>query len=417
MKNNIVFKISILLVVPVFIYAESLQSLIEYANGKNQLIVSSKLLQISKSKELEAQKSAYYPTIDVGLLYQRLDDRSPFMPGDIYSGYAKVGFDIYDGGRKSSLVEQKNHELKSSKYETLAMKKNLSLQIVQDFYNIKNLEASLMAFKEAEKSLDTQLNRVKKFYEVKVATQDDVDRLQSAYDTNIYDIESIKFKIVSLKYSLSLKVTKDIDLLDDSSFKKFTQEDEKFYDFMDSTKSLMAQIDSVKSAAESIDSIYYPNIKLEDTYSLYGYDRTDLLHPEGPDSQNKIILSLNMRLFDKGAVKNTQQVMMINSQAMAQQVAYKNNEQVMQYDLSKHRIQTSKLKIKSALSALVAATSAFKTVEKKYNVGLVDNVAYLDALTVQTRAKALYTKSLNDLEVAYAMYYYYSGKNLEEFLQ
>ena len=89
----------------------------------------------------------------------------------------------------------------------------------------------------------------------------------------------------------------------------------------------------------------------------------------------------------------------------------------MQYDLSKQRIQTSKVKIKSALSALISATSAFKTVEEKYNAGLVDNVVYLDALTAKTRAKALHKTSLNDLEVAYAMYYYFSGKTIEEFLR
>jgi hypothetical protein len=47
----------------------------------------------------------------------------------------------------------------------------------------------------------------------------------------------------------------------------------------------------------------------------------------------------------------------------------------------------------------------------------VDNGAYLDALAAQTSAAALYETSLNDLEIAYAFYYYYSGKNIEEFLQ
>ncbi len=413
-KNNIILNGLALLIIPAFLYADSLKSLLKYASVNNQLLKATTLAQKAKAKELEAQRGVYYPTVDVGLVYQRLDDRTALVPGDIYSGYAKVGFDIYDGGRKSSLVDQKKKELESSIYDTLAMKKNLSLQIVQDFYNIKNLEASLRAFKEAEKSLDAQLQRIKKFYEVKVATKDDVDSLQSAYDTNIYNMESVKFQILSAKKSLGLKVSKKIDILENSNFKELLQEE---YVVQETTKSLIAKKESIISAAKSVESVYYPQIRVEDTYSLYDYGRSDTQHPEGLDNQNKVMLTLNLRLFDSSTTKNTKQSIIINAQALAQEISYQQNEQKMQHDLSKHRIQTSKVKIKSALSALVSATSAFKTVEEKYKVGIVDNVAYLNALTVQTRAKALYTKSLNDLEMAYAMYYYYSGKNLEEFLQ
>ena len=118
-----------------------------------------------------------------------------------------------------------------------------------------------------------------------------------------------------------------------------------------------------------------------------------------------------------GTVAKSKQALMINSQALDTQVSYSKKEQQMQYDLSISAIETSYIKIKSAKSALVSATSAFETISKKYDAGIVDNVVYLDALSSQTSAKALYETSLNDLEVAYASYYYYAGKNIEEFLQ
>jgi outer membrane protein TolC len=59
-----------------------------------------------------------------------------------------------------------------------------------------------------------------------------------------------------------------------------------------------------------------------------------------------------------------------------------------------------------------------KTITQKYNAGIVDNVAYLDALSSKTQVQAMYKKALNDLEIAYAIYYYYyNNKNIEEFLQ
>ncbi len=404
----------LILIIPVFIYAENLKSILEYATQNSDLVVSKTLIQKAKSIEVDSRESAYYPTIDVGAFYQSLEERTPMQAGDVYSGYAKIGFDIYDGGKKSSLLSQSENEYKASSFDSESIKRSLSLQIVQDFFNIKSLKATLASKDEAKKSLQEQLTRMQRFFTAKVATKDDVDKLQAAYDTNIYEMESIKLQILTMKKSLELKVGKTIVTLDDSKFKEFKQQTKEL---RDSVKSLMAQKDALVSAAESVDSIYYPQIKIEDTYSVYGYERIDAMHPEGLDNQNRLMLSLNLRLFDKGTVAKSKEAVMINSQALDTQVSYSKKEQQMQYDLSISAIETSYIKIKSAKSALIAASSAFKTISKKYNAGIVDNIVYLDALSSQTSAKALYETSINDLEVAYASYYYYAGKNIEEFLQ
>jgi len=407
-------RILTLLLIPAFIYAESLKSLLDYATENSDLVVSKTLTQKAKASEVESRESAYYPTIDAGAFYQSLDERTPMQAGDVYSGYAKVGFDIYDGGKKSALLSQSKSEHKASSFDSESTKKSLSLQITEDFFNIKSLKATLASREEARKSLQEQLTRMQRFYAAKVATSDDVDRLQAAYDTNIYEMESIKLQILSAKKSLELKVGKNIANLDESKFIEFKRYE---LELTDSVKSLIAQKDALISGAESVDSVYYPQVRIEDTYSVYGYERTDVLHPEGIDNQNKLMVSLNLRVFDNGTVAKSKQAIMINSQALNTQVSYSKKEQLMKYELALSAIDTSQIKIKSAKSALVSATSAFKTISKKYDAGIVDNVVYLDALTSQTEAKALYETSVNDLEIAYAAYYYYAGKNIEEFLQ
>ena len=92
----------IFLIIPIFVYAEDLRTLIEFAKQNNNLIQSNKFLESSKSKQLDSRKSAYFPTVDVGGYYQSLNDKTTNMSGDIYSGYATVGFDIYDGEKKIS---------------------------------------------------------------------------------------------------------------------------------------------------------------------------------------------------------------------------------------------------------------------------------------------------------------------------
>ena len=412
------FKSLILLGIPMFISADTLGEFIEHSKLNNDLVISKEFTQKSKSKNLDSSESSYFPTIDVGVFYKRDDEPTPMQGGDIYSAYAKIGYDIYDGGRRSSSVDSAKNDLKSSSFDTVATKKSIALGITQEFFNIKSAEANLQARREAQKSLKAQLDRVQKFYEAKVATKDDVDRLQSAYDTNIYDMESIKFKILSLKKSLELKIGKSVDVLNDSSFVK---EDLDAYDTLDSTKSLMAKQISIEDSSNAIESAYYPNIRIEDTFSMYKYGREDdfttQMGAEPLENQNRLMLTLNMRLFDYGQIAKTQEAILLNSKALGAQISYQNKEQKVQYELSKARIETSRLKIKSANSALISASSAFDTVEKKYDAGIVDYIVYLDALTKKTSAKSLYESSLNDLEVAYAIYYFYSGKNIEEFLK
>ena len=402
------------LIVPIAIYANSLQDLLSFANINNNLIVSKSLTQKSKQLEVDATKSLNQATLDVGGYYQRLDERTPMMAGDIYSGYAKISYDIYDGGKKSSLTKQKINELKYTNFDTSAFKKSLNLQIVQEFFTIKNIDSTLLSLKEEKILLKAQLNRVQKFFEAKLSTKDDVDKLRSAYDMNSYNIESLKFQRLTTFQSLELKVGKKIDKLDDT---RFIKELNINLEENDTIKSLKAKNSSLINQADSLSSAYLPKINISDTYSINGYDRIDTQHPDGLDNQNKLILSLNLRLYDGGSMSKNKQAIMINSKALNSQIDYKAKEQGMLFDLSISRINTSKLKIKSALSALESASSAYLTIDEKYKAGIVDNVAYLDALSVKTNATALYKRSLNDLEVAYAIYYYYAGKNIEEFIK
>lgn len=402
------------LLLPAFVYGETLQSLLDVAKQDNKLVNAQTLTKQSKQKELDSQQSSYYPTVDVGAYYQNLNDRSPMLPGDVYSAYAKAGFDIYDGGKRAALVNQKTSELKASGYDEAELKKSVSLQITQNFYAIKSLEASKRAMEEANISLKSQLSRVSAFYDAKLATKDEVDRLQAAHDTNIYNIEAVKLDMLRLKQNLELQCSKKINTLESSHFKElFVDELES----VDAIKSLESSRNAIKNYSESVDSLYYPQIRIEDTYSLYGYNNTDASHPEGVDNQNKLMLSANFRLYDGGVIQQSKQALELNAQALSQRIEYKNDEQKMNYELATASIATSKIKIQSAQSALRAATSAYQTIEKKYNAGIVDNVAYLDALASQTSAAALYETSRNDLEIAYAFYYYFSGKNIEEFLQ
>ncbi|MBW6488203.1 TolC family protein [Sulfurimonas sp.] len=403
-----------LLLLPVLIFADDLRSILDAAHQNNDLLLSSKFKKEAKEREVESKKSDFFPTVDIGASYQNTSDTTLFQIRDIYAGYGKIEMDIYDGGIKSSLLSKTKDEFRGAVHDEEQMKKSLSLQIVQDFYNIKSLESSLRAKEDAGKSLQEQLGRIKQFYDAKLATQDDIERLQASYDNNLYEIEALSFEMLSVKKSLELKVGKEIESFDASGFKEA-----ELFDLepSDEIKSLTYKVSAMKNSAEALEGAYYPNVKLEDKYTIYGYDDIAPNHPAKIDRQNVLMLSLNMRIFDYSSTSESKQALMLNSKALSQEISYMSKEQKMRHEISVARVKSSKLKIRSAKSALNAAFSAFAIINEKYNAGIVDYVIYLDALSAKTDASALYEKSLNDLEVAYAMFYYYGGKKLKDFIK
>jgi len=156
------------LLLPVLIYGEGLKELINVSTKQNDLLLSKELSKESKAKDLESKESGYFPTLDLGAFYKRDDEASPFQAGDVYSGFAKLSYNIYDGGKRSSNVDQAKEEFQSSSYESQATKKSMALQITQDFFNLKSLEAALESKVEAQKSLKAQLQRVERFYEARL---------------------------------------------------------------------------------------------------------------------------------------------------------------------------------------------------------------------------------------------------------
>ena len=404
----------LLLAIPVFIYAESLKSLLDFATINNKMAISNDLKEMARQKDVESSKSEYYPTIDAGALYSRDDDRSYNMPGDTYSGYAKITLDLYNGGETKNTIKQNKELSLSAKYTSLSYKKNLQLSITEDYYNIKSDKATLNALKDKEVQLLAELDRIEKFFAVGSATIDEIDRLKAEYSDNLYQIDQIKYQIISFKRLLSIKIGKRVNSIEEDFLeepKDITKE------VSDSILALKSNALALTYSANVISSAYMPQVKIEDTFSIYGYERYDATHPEGMDDQNKLMLTLNMRLFDMGTISKQKESILLEEKALQSEVEYAKNEQDVNVELAMLRIGTTKALIKSAKSSVESAESAYKTISEKYEAGSVNNVAYLDALSVRTNAKSQYERALNNLQISYATYYYHTNKNIKEYIK
>jgi len=409
------------MIVPFFVFAKSysLQELINHANKHNHQIQAKEMQSKAKLIEIEAGESAYWPTLDIGASYSRTNPNSLVAPGETTIGFASLGMDIYDGGRKSALVDAKNFAYQASLFEKDAFKKSITLNIVNHYYSIKKLQAMLHAMYEQSKELCAQIKRVRKFNLAGLSTQEEIDKLQAVYDDNQYRIENTKLILQTNQENLKLLSGLPAEHLQNNRL----QEPKRIsFEPYEKSKILQANAQALEQNAHAIDAGYLPHVRIEDTYTQSHYGNTvGMPGIEGdsflPDHQNELMLSVSMRLFDNGKMKKEREAVMYQKMALDSRKSYAIREQKMQFKLAKSRLKTIRAKLKSAKSALRAAKSTYRVIVRKFEAGLVDNIAYLDALNKQTLSEARYKETLYDYEIAKSIYYYYAGKNPKEFIR
>jgi outer membrane protein TolC len=135
------------------------------------------------------------------------------------------------------------------------------------------------------------------------------------------------------------------------------------------------------------------------------------------DHQNKLMVSVNMRLFDNGKMSKEREAVKYQKLSLLSQIEHAKKEQRMNFKLAGKSLKTTRTKLKSSKSALKAAQSTYSVIRQKFEVGLVDNIAFLDALAQRTLADARYKETMYDYEVRKSIYYYYAGKDPKEFIR
>ena len=410
-----------MLFLPLFVLAQSygLRTFIEYAAKNNGNIKAKEIAITSKSKEVEAAQSAYWPTLDIGGDYALHSPKYMVSPGQVGNVYASLNLEVYDGGRKDALLQAKQFEKEASLFEKEAFTKSITLQIVQHYYTIKKLKANLKALQERSRELKAQIGRIRKFKTTGLATQEDVDKLQAVLDNNAYTMENTQLALSRSEENLRLLTGLPAKRL---ARNYFVQPKKVRFEWFDQIKLLQANAEAVGMNAEAIHAAYMPQVNLSDSYHKSHYD--DLVFMPGGggeafliDHQNTLSLSGNIRLFDKGRIAKQSEAVKYQKLALLSQIEQSKKDQKMQFRLAGKNLRTMQAKLRSAKSALKAAKSTYDVIRQKFEVGLVDNIAFLDALAQKTLTEARYKETVYDNEIAKSLYYYYAGKDPKEFIR
>jgi outer membrane protein TolC len=412
-------KIIFFMTIPFLLFAQSygLRTFIDHANEHNPMIQSKERSVQSKAQEVEAAKSDFWPTVDVGAGYTMSTPVTVIAPGQTASASAMIGMDLYDGGRRGAVLNAKSFEHTASLFEKRAFEKSVALNIINSYYSIKKYKATLYALQKRSKELQTQMERVKGFMGAGLSTSEELDRLRAAYDNNAYVIENTKLAIVQAQEALYLQSGLPAQQLKENHIR---EPKNVRYEPYEKSKILHAHAQAVQEQANAVGSGYLPQVNVSDQLSVYNYNDTDDipgLTGMLPDHQNRLMLSVNMRLFDNGKMKKDQEALKYQKLSLDSQKIYADNEQRMNFRVALKRLKTLRAKLKSTQSALKAARSSYRTIKKKFEVGIVDNVTYLDALTEVTLSQARYKETLYDYEIAKSIYYFYAGKSPREYIR
>ncbi len=412
---NILYKIVVFALLSIGLEATSLKELINITLKNSSSIKAMNYLVRSKEQSFKSVSNIYSPTLNIGASYTKLDIDVPSnRVGSTAVGFAKFEMSLYDGGKNEAIKRQKRYEFDKSKFDKNAYTKELLRQVITLFFQIKNIEANLLAYNEKQKALMAELKRAKQKYDIKMVTLDEVLKFKSALEANRYLIEELKYQKIDMLKNISLLVGKNITKLDVAKLPDISH---LKYQPSPHIKSLQS---SLKSADENIklaEMIKKPKIKLEDSISIYEYsDYNSNILKDLPDTQNQFTLTFSLNLYDTVS-KHKKESAMLAKLSKKEELNFALSKEKTIFELSKRKLQTKLLKINSAKEALAAAKSVYKIIKTKYQNGIVDNIAYLDALSKTTTAKAEYLTSQNEYEIAKADYYFNSGRDYKEILK
>ena len=414
-------KILLGLFLPLFIFAQSygLKTLVENANKENGLITAKEIRIKAKQEEVDAAKSAYWPTVDVGANHSYVSPNNLVNPGQTSTAFATLNLDLYDGGRKSAILSAKRYEYEAVQFEKRAFEKSITLEIVRHYYGVQKLKATLEALNERSIELKEQIKRIRKFKSAGLSTQEEVDKLQAEYDSNNYTMANTKLELLTSERNLELLSGLPVIQLKKNYFK---EPENIEFEIFENIKMLQANSNAVGENSNAINAGYKPQVNISDTYNKSHFDDTVSMGDFSGDGllldhQNKLMISVNMRLFDNDRMSKESEAVKYQKMALLSEIDYAKNEQKMNYNLSQKSLETIRTRLKSAKSALRAAKSTYDVLKKKFEVGLIDNIAFLDALTQKTLAQARYKETLYDYEIGKSIYYYYAGKDPKEFIR
>ena len=408
-------KIYFTFLVPIFLYSQNLEELVNLTI-ENRLVESSKQNLDALKDEYKSVQRGYLPKLDAGASYSINEHEYPNNPKKRANAYGSLNYLLYDGGKKYDIYDGYETNIKSGEKSLDALKNNLSLTVIQYYFDYLSLEAKKDAKQKEIEQLTAQEDRIGRFYNAGTTTEDELQKIVSRLQNAIVELQEIELNIITITHNLEYITGTQVSITDGSKLEDINNLIQKSPRF--DIQALDFETQSKQSIAQAQKSGYYPTITLDNTFNYYdnNYDRkindTDI-------NNHQNIASANMKwnLFSFGQTKYQYESKQKEYLASRSNFEYEKNKADVDLQLALKSYNIAKAKIKSTEATLKAAQSAYEIIKSKFENGLIDNVAFLQSLTEKYDAISQHKKAINDLEVKKATIIYHSGEKLQEYIR
>ncbi|MGJ0329857.1 TolC family protein [Aliarcobacter cryaerophilus] len=408
-------KIYFTFLVPIFLYSQNLEELVNLTI-ENRLVESSKQNLDALKDEYKSVQRGYLPKLDAGASYSINEHEYPNNPKKRANAYGSVNYLLYDGGKKYDIYDGYETNIKSGEKSLDALKNNLSLTVIQYYFDYLSLEAKKDAKQKEIEQLTAQEDRIGRFYNAGTTTEDELQKIVSRLQNAIVELQEIELNIITITHNLEYITGTQVSITDGSKLEDINNLIQKSPRFDIQALDLSTQ--SKQSVAQAQKSGYYPTITLDNTFNYYdnNYDRkindTDI-----NNHQNVASANMKWNLFSFGQTKYQYESKQKEYLASRSNFEYEKNKADVDLQLALKSYNIAKAKIKSTEATLKAAQSAYEIIKSKFENGLIDNVAFLQSLTEKYDAISQHKKAINDLEVKKATIIYHSGEKLQEYIR
>ncbi|MCT7542032.1 TolC family protein [Aliarcobacter cryaerophilus] len=407
-------KIYFTFLVPIFLYSQNLEELVNLTI-ENRLVESSKQNLDALKDEYKSVQRGYLPKLDAGASYSINEHEYPNNPKKRANAYGSLNYLLYDGGKKYDIYDGYETNIKSGEKSLDALKNNLSLTVIQYYFDYLSLEAKKDAKQKEIEQLTAQEDRIGRFYNAGTTTEDELQKIVSRLQNAIVELQEIELNIITITHNLEYITGTQVSITDGSKLEDINNLIQKSPRFDIQALDLSTQ--SKQSVAQAQKSGYYPTITLDNTFNYYDNNYDKFIDTDSNNHQNVASANMKWNLFSFGQTKYQYESKQKEYLASRSNFEYEKNKADVDLQLALKSYNIAKAKIKSTEATLKAAQSAYEIIKSKFENGLIDNVAFLQSLTEKYDAISQHKKAINDLEVKKATIIYHSGEKLQEYIR
>ena len=386
LKNILIF-----FLISTSLYAVSLKELLNSIEVTNENYQAQQALQQMAKKQYESASKDNFPTLNLIGAYENNSKVLEHEPEDILYGELKASYTLYDGGRitNNKLAKKSLHE--SQKFNTQYLKQEIMLDVIREYFSFQNSKSAIEVLNYKINELDEQIKRSEILVKNDLATKDKLQALIASKKESLYDIETLKIDLENSILQLSLLTGLDILPQDDDKLLEPIYKEEQRYDI--EAKKLEAQ--SSKYSSEKYN--YLPTISINNSLKKQKYLDYDEIYND--KLNNQISLQINFPIFDFGKISKDKEASQLETLALNKEIEYKEKSIQIERKLALKSLESSKIKLDSAIAALEATNTTYDFSKKRFDANLISYTEYLTELTKKQDANYRVILAQNDIEL------------------